>query len=143
MCWSNAPPKEACFADCECKKQTLHVLWAWIIIYGECFGHLKVSWTKSHYGSWLGIFLPMLIRLLFDSDWRFNNLCNSHLQTQFSELYHITLIIYFLYYWIRVIAAKIHTFSLWSPCCTSHSFTKDVPLSLNSSIYVVSQSVTT
>ena len=48
---------------------------------------------RSHFRSRLSLIIQVIIVLnrtvVFESDWRFNNLCNSHLQSQ-SKLYHIS-----------------------------------------------------
>ena len=64
MWWSNAPPKEACFACSEFEKKFLHVFWG--LDYYLCL----MFWTfKSKLGIFSpaireGGFLPMIIRLL-------------------------------------------------------------------------------
>ena len=47
---------------------------------------------RSHFKSRLSLIVPVnvvLNRTVVDSDWRFDNLCGSHLQSQ-SELYHVS-----------------------------------------------------
>ena len=75
MWWSNAPPKEACFACSEFEKKFLHVFWG--LDYYLCL----MFWT---FKSKLGIFSPCYQRrristndnkTIVDGDWRFNNGC--------------------------------------------------------------------
>ena len=50
-------------------------------------------WTRSHFKSRLSLIVRVYVVLnrtvVVDSDWRFDNLCGSHLQSQ-SELYHVS-----------------------------------------------------
>ena len=62
-------------------------------LYGRWRLHLMGSWPRSHFKSRLSLIVRVNVVLngtvVVDSDWRFDNLCGSHLQNQ-SELYYVS-----------------------------------------------------